>query len=108
MWGLNRGDWPWLLLGLLGAIVAGGTPPSEGTFIAQVQVKENASRRSSSFFREEYRTLLSVTPVITIVFRSSPKVTLGSRSPVHCCTQQLDVMSTVVSRYPGGLRGVPR
>lgn len=39
MWGLNKGDWPWLLLGLLGGIVAGGTPPSEGTFIAQVQVK---------------------------------------------------------------------
>ena len=38
LWGLNKGDWPWLLLGLLGAIVAGGTHPSEGVFIAQVQV----------------------------------------------------------------------
>lgn len=38
MWGLNKGDWPWLLLGLVGAIIAGGTTPSEGTFIAHVQV----------------------------------------------------------------------
>lgn len=39
MWALNKGDWPWLLLGLLGAIVAGGTAPSEGVFIAHVQVR---------------------------------------------------------------------
>ncbi|CAM9703395.1 unnamed protein product, partial [Scytosiphon promiscuus] len=37
MWGLNKGDWPWLLLGVLGAIIAGGTMPAEGTFVAQVQ-----------------------------------------------------------------------
>ena len=42
MWGLNKGDWPWLLLGLLGAIVAGGTTPSEGVFIANVQVPYRA------------------------------------------------------------------
>lgn len=39
MWGLNKGDWPWLLLGFVGAIIAGGTHPSEGVFIAQVQVR---------------------------------------------------------------------
>lgn len=38
MWALNKGDWPWLLLGLLGAIIAGGATPSEGVFIAHVQV----------------------------------------------------------------------
>ena len=38
MWALNKGDWPWLLLGFVGAVVAGGCAPSEGVFIAQVQV----------------------------------------------------------------------
>ncbi|CAN0540202.1 unnamed protein product, partial [Ectocarpus sp. 12 AP-2014] len=37
MWSLNKGDWPWLVLGVLGAIIAGGTTPSEGVFIAHVQ-----------------------------------------------------------------------
>ncbi|CAM9323468.1 unnamed protein product [Pylaiella littoralis] len=37
MWALNKGDWPWLLLGLIGAVVVGGCAPSEGVFIAQVQ-----------------------------------------------------------------------
>lgn len=38
MWGLTKGDWPWLLMGFIGAVVAGGCAPSEGVFIAQVQV----------------------------------------------------------------------
>lgn len=37
LWGLSRNDWPWILLGFLGAIVVGGTFPSEGVFISQVQ-----------------------------------------------------------------------
>eukprot|EP00752_Nemacystus_decipiens_P011582 g10286.t1 len=37
LWGLNKGDWPWLLLGFVGAVVVGGCAPSEGVFLAQVQ-----------------------------------------------------------------------
>eukprot|EP00904_Undaria_pinnatifida_P011955 jgi/Undpi1/7890/HiC_scaffold_24.g10362.m1 len=37
LWGLSKEDWPWLILGFLGAILVGGTFPSEGVFIAQVQ-----------------------------------------------------------------------
>lgn len=48
MWALNKGDWPWLLLGLLGAIVAGGTTPSEGVFIAHVQVQCTSLLHSSA------------------------------------------------------------
>lgn len=40
MWALNKGDWPWLLLGFIGAVIAGGCAPSEGVFIAQVQVRK--------------------------------------------------------------------
>ncbi len=46
MWALNKGDWPWLLLGLLGAIVAGGTFPSEGVFISHIQVTQHAAREN--------------------------------------------------------------
>lgn len=38
MWALNKGDWPWLLMGFVGAVVAGGCAPSEGVFLAQGQV----------------------------------------------------------------------
>lgn len=38
MWALNKGDWPWLLMGFIGAIIAGGCFPAEGVFIAHVQV----------------------------------------------------------------------
>ena len=44
MWALNKDDWPWLLLGLLGAIVAGGATPSEGAFIAHIQVTQQLTR----------------------------------------------------------------
>ncbi|CAM9784749.1 unnamed protein product, partial [Ectocarpus sp. 12 AP-2014] len=37
MWALNNGDWPWLLMGFVGAVVAGGCAPSEGVFLAQGQ-----------------------------------------------------------------------
>lgn len=47
MWALNKGDWPWLLLGLLGAIVAGGTTPSEGVFIAHIQVFQKTKHQST-------------------------------------------------------------
>ncbi|CBJ28571.1 conserved unknown protein [Ectocarpus siliculosus] len=43
MWSLNKGDWPWLVLGVIGAIIAGGTTPSEGVFIAHVQVRHDIS-----------------------------------------------------------------
>lgn len=39
MWALNKNDWPWLLMGFIGAIMAGGTFPSEGVFIAHVQAR---------------------------------------------------------------------
>ena len=48
MWALNKGDWPWLLLGFIGAVVAGGCAPSEGVFIAQVQVGIYETRTYSS------------------------------------------------------------
>ncbi|CAM9323517.1 unnamed protein product [Pylaiella littoralis] len=51
MWGLNRGDWPWLLLGLLGGVVAGAASPSEGTFVAQVQ---------SNLYREDRDRMVTV------------------------------------------------
>ncbi|CAM9424479.1 unnamed protein product [Ascophyllum nodosum] len=35
LWALNKDDWPWLALGFIGAIMVGGTFPSEGVFIAQ-------------------------------------------------------------------------
>lgn len=38
LWALNKQAWRWMVLGLLGAIVAGATAPCEGVFIAQVQV----------------------------------------------------------------------
>lgn len=38
MWALNKGDWAWLLMGFVGAVLAGGCAPCEGVFIAQVQV----------------------------------------------------------------------
>ncbi|CAM9424622.1 unnamed protein product [Ascophyllum nodosum] len=37
LWALNKDDWPWLALGFIGAIMVGGTFPSDGVFIAQVQ-----------------------------------------------------------------------
>ncbi|CAM9485577.1 unnamed protein product [Ectocarpus sp. 12 AP-2014] len=43
MWALNRGDWPWLLLGLVGAIVAGASRPTEGLVMAQGQVRHDIS-----------------------------------------------------------------
>lgn len=39
MWALNKNDWPWLLMGFIGAIMVGGTFPSEGVFIAHVQAR---------------------------------------------------------------------
>lgn len=39
LWELNKDDWAWVLLGILGAIIAGATTPTEGVFIAHVQVK---------------------------------------------------------------------
>ncbi|CAM9148636.1 unnamed protein product [Choristocarpus tenellus] len=37
LWALNKGDWKWLLLGFVGAILAGGTFPTEGVIVAHVQ-----------------------------------------------------------------------
>lgn len=39
MWALNKNDWPWLLLGFMGAIMVGGTFPSDGVFIAHAQAR---------------------------------------------------------------------
>lgn len=42
LWAMNKREWPWLMLGILGAIVAGAIAPVEGVFIAQVQVSRLA------------------------------------------------------------------
>ena len=38
LWALNKPDWPWIVVGIIGALAAGSIYPLEGMLIAQIQV----------------------------------------------------------------------
>ena len=67
MWALNKGDWPWLLLGLLGAIIAGGTNPSEGVFIAHVQVFHRTPHK-----RNQQQQRVALSSILGLIFARPP------------------------------------
>lgn len=84
MWALNKGDWPWLLLGLLGAVVAGGTTPSEGVFLAQVQVRGTKNKpRCIRCMSHSLALFASQAPNANTQFFSIGSFLVRARSPLY-------------------------